>query len=166
MSVSAGDLLPALEKGSIDAAEFLAPSTDLETGLPKYAPFYYAPGFNKPNGASELLVSLEAWERLPADLRAIVREACRAEHTLGLADAVQANSAALSEILGRYPVTLEAFPRPVLDAARKTTTELLGEIGATSPLAARIVESYSATLTDLRAWSALSADMARSNARP
>ena len=54
MTVAAGDLLPALERGSIDAAEFLAPATDLETGLHKNAPFYYAPGFNKPNGASEL----------------------------------------------------------------------------------------------------------------
>jgi TRAP-type mannitol/chloroaromatic compound transport system substrate-binding protein len=48
MTVSAGDLLPALEKGSIDAAEFLAPATDLETGLPKYAPFYYAPALTSP----------------------------------------------------------------------------------------------------------------------
>ncbi|HEY8383184.1 MAG TPA: TRAP transporter substrate-binding protein [Microvirga sp.] len=165
MSVSAGDLLPALEKGSIDAAEFLAPATDLETGLPKYAPFYYAPGFNKPNGASELLVSLEAWETLPPDLQAVVAESCRAEHTLGLADATQTNAAALTEILGRYPVSLEAFPKPVLDAARKATAELLAEIGATSPLAGRIVASYGAALNDYRAWAALSADMARSNAR-
>jgi TRAP-type mannitol/chloroaromatic compound transport system substrate-binding protein len=166
MSVPAGDLLPALEKGSIDAAEFLAPATDLETGLPKYAPFYYAPGFNKPNGASELLISLKAWDQLTPDLRGAVEEACRAEHALGLADAYQANAAALTEILGKFPVTLEAFPRSVLEAARRASAELLLEIGASSPLAARIVESYAAVANDLRAWSALAADMARANARP
>jgi TRAP-type mannitol/chloroaromatic compound transport system substrate-binding protein len=165
MTVSAGDLLPALEKGSIDAAEFLAPATDLETGLPKYAPFYYAPGFNKPNGASEFMISLKAWEQLPDDLRHVVQESCRAEHTLGLADASLQNSTALTEILGRYPVTLEAFPRPIMEAARKASADLLQEIGATSPLAGRIVQSYTAAANEMRSWSALAADMARSTAR-
>jgi TRAP-type mannitol/chloroaromatic compound transport system substrate-binding protein len=165
MSVSAGDLLPALERGSIDAAEFLAPATDLETGLPKYAPFYYAPGFNKPNGASEFMISLKVWEQLPGDLRAIIAEACRAEHSLGLADAYLTNAPALTEILGKYPVTLEAFPRSVMEAARKAAGELMAELGATSPLASRIAESYSAALRDLRGWSGLAADMARATVR-
>jgi TRAP-type mannitol/chloroaromatic compound transport system substrate-binding protein len=165
MAVSAGDLLPALEKGSIDAAEFLAPATDLETGLPKYAPFYYAPGFNKPNGASELLISSRAWEQLADDLKAVVIESCRAEHTLGLADAYQTNALALTEILGRYPVILEAFPRSVIQAARAAAGDLTEEIAASSPLAARIVASYSAAVQDLRGWSALAADMARANLR-
>ncbi len=165
MSVSAGDLLPALEKGSIDAAEFLAPSTDLETGLPKYAPFYYAPGFNKPNGASEFMISLKAWDGLPEDLRHIVAESCRAEHNLGLADAVLQNAIALTEIIGRYPVTLEAFPRPILGAARRAATDAMAEIGASSSLAERIVASYTSAVNDMRNWSALSADMARATAR-
>ena len=165
LTVSAGDLLPALERGAIDAAEFLAPAPDLETGLQKHAPFYYAPGFNKPNGASELMVSLAAWERLPEDLRAIVREAARAEHTLGLADAHERNAAALTEILGRHQVTLEAFPRTILDAARKASAEMTAEIADTSPLARRIVDSYAAAVSDMRSWSALSADMARALAR-
>ena len=165
MAVSAGDLLPALERGSIDAAEFLAPAMDLETGLPKYAPFYYAPGFNKPNGASELLISLSAWGRLSPDLRSLIREACRAEHTLGLADAYQTNAVALTEILGKYPVSLEAFPHSILDGAQMASKELLSEISSTSPLAQRIVESYGNAHRDMRSWSALTADMARINTR-
>jgi TRAP-type mannitol/chloroaromatic compound transport system substrate-binding protein len=161
LTVSAGDLLPALERGAIDAAEFLAPAPDFETGLQKHAPYYYAPGFNKPNGASELMVSASAWDRLPEDLRAIVREAARAEHTLGLADAHERNASALTEILGRHQVTLEAFPRSILDAARKASAELIAEIADTSAIARRIVESYAAALSDMRSWSALAADMAR-----
>jgi TRAP-type mannitol/chloroaromatic compound transport system substrate-binding protein len=166
MTVSAGDLLPALETGVIDAAEFLAPATDLETGLQRHAPFYYAPGFNKPNGASECLVSLRVWETLPDDLRAVVMEACRAEHTLGLADAHERNAAALVEILGRHPVTLEAFPRPIIEAARKATAEIVAGIGESSDLARRIVASYAAAQNELRAWSSLAADMARALVRP
>jgi TRAP-type mannitol/chloroaromatic compound transport system substrate-binding protein len=165
MTVSAGDLLPALEKGSIDAAEFLAPATDLETGLQKHAPYYYAPGFNKPNGASELMVGLKAWEQLTPDLQTMVAEAARAEHTLGLADAHERNATALVEILGKHQVSLEAFPRSIMDAARKAAAELNADIAATSPLARRIVDSYMAAVNDMRSWSALSADMARALAR-
>lgn len=165
LTVAAGDLLPALERGTIDAVEFLAPATDLETGLLKHAPFYYAPGFNKPNGASELMISLRAWESLAEDLRAIVLEAARAEHTLGLADAHERNAIALAEILGRHPVALEAFPKTVMDAARKASNELIAEIAASSALSRRIVESYTAALNEMRGWSALSADMARSLSR-
>ena len=99
MAVPAGDLLPALERGSIDAVEFLAPATDLETGLQKHAPYYYAPGFNKPNGASELMLGLKAWEQLTPDLQTMVAEAARAEHTLGLADAHERNATALKQII-------------------------------------------------------------------
>jgi TRAP-type mannitol/chloroaromatic compound transport system substrate-binding protein len=165
LTVSAGDLLPALERGAIDAAEFLAPAPDLETGLQKHAPFYYAPGFNKPNGASELMISASVWERLPEDLRAVVREAARAEHTLGLADAHERNASALTEILGRHQVTLEAFPRAILNAARKASAEMTAEIADTSPLARRIVDSYATAMSDMRSWSALAADMARALAR-
>jgi TRAP-type mannitol/chloroaromatic compound transport system substrate-binding protein len=165
LTLAAGDLLPALERGALDAVEFLAPATDLETGLQKHAPFYYAPGFNKPNGASELMISLKAWEALPPDLRTIVLESARAEHTLGLADAHERNAAALSEILGRHPVTLEAFPKTIMDAAHKASNALVAEIAASSPLARRIVDSYTAALNDMRGWSALSADMARALSR-
>lgn len=165
MTVSAGDLLPSLERGSIDAAEFLAPAPDLETGLQKHAPYYYAPGFNKPNGASELMISLKLWDQLPDDLRTIIIEAARAEHTLGLADAHERNASALAEILGRNQVTLEAFPRSIIEAARKASSELIADIAESSPLAGRIVASYTAALNDMRGWSTLSADMARSLTR-
>jgi TRAP-type mannitol/chloroaromatic compound transport system substrate-binding protein len=165
LAIAAGDIIPALETGAVDAVEFLAPATDLDVGLPRHAPHYYAPGFNKPNGASECLIALRAWEQLGPDLRLIVREACRAEHGLGLADAHERNASALAQILGRYPVSLEAFPRPVMEAARKAAGELTADIAATSPLARRIVDSYAAALAELKGWSGLAADMARSMVR-
>ncbi len=165
MSIPAGDLVTSLDRGTIDAVEFLAPSTDYETGLHQHAPFYYAPGFNKPNGASELLVSERAWSLLDADLRAIVSEAARAEHALGLADAHQENAAALTRILQTGNVQLEAFPVEIMNAARAAADDLMDEIAGTSELAGRIVASYREAATELRGWSALSSDMARSIAR-
>lgn len=163
--IPAGDLQPALARGTVDAAEFLAPATDYETGLHETAPFYYAPGFNKPNGASELLVNLDAYARLPEDLKAIVAEAARAEHSLALADAHLRNAIALRAILATGTVSLEAFPADLVTRARDVARALIDEIAAGSALAGRIVESYRAAQAETAPWSAIDAEMARALAR-
>ena len=71
-AIPPGDVYPALERGTIDAVELLSPANDLPLGFHKVAPVYHMPGFNKPNGAAEALVSLKAWQSLPRDLQAIV----------------------------------------------------------------------------------------------
>ena len=74
-----GEILTSLQSGVIDAAEFVGPGTDIALGLYRVAPFYYAPGFNKPNGTGECIVSLKAWEALdPRDSRRSSRMPARA----------------------------------------------------------------------------------------
>src|SRR5437016_10799974 len=60
-----GEILTSLQSGVLDAAEFVGPGTDISLGLYRVAPMYYGPGFNKPNGTGECIVSLRRWE--PAD---------------------------------------------------------------------------------------------------
>src|SRR5437016_4043081 len=60
-----GEILTSLQSGVLDAAEFVGPGTDISLGLYRVAPIYYGPGFNKPNGTGECIVSLRRWE--PAD---------------------------------------------------------------------------------------------------
>ena len=73
----AGEMLTSLQSGVLDAAEFVGPGTDIALGLYRVAPFYYGPGFNKPNGTGECLVSLKAWKaarfRDQGDRRACLR---------------------------------------------------------------------------------------------
>ena len=75
-TTSPGEILTSLQSGVIDGAEFVGPGTDIALGLYRVAPFYYAPGFNKPNGTGECIVSLKAWEALDAEMKAIVAHAC------------------------------------------------------------------------------------------
>ena len=63
-TTSPGEILTSLQSGLIDGAEFVGPGTDIALGLYRVANFYYAPGFNKPNGTGECIVSLKAWEAL------------------------------------------------------------------------------------------------------
>jgi TRAP-type mannitol/chloroaromatic compound transport system substrate-binding protein len=57
---------------SLGGAEFVGPGSDIALGLYCFAPFYYGPGFNKPNGTDECIVSLKAWETLDSEMKAIV----------------------------------------------------------------------------------------------
>ncbi len=70
------EILTSLQSGVIDAVEFVGPGTDIALGLYRVAPFYYYPGFNKPNGTGECIVSLNAWNALDAELKSIVAHAC------------------------------------------------------------------------------------------
>jgi TRAP-type mannitol/chloroaromatic compound transport system substrate-binding protein len=151
MAVPPGDTYITLERGTIDAAEFLAPANDLPLGLHKVAPHLGYPGFNKPNGASEALIGAKAWHDLPEHLKAIVRAACRAEHDRGLADAEAANGGALRQALaeGAQPF---AMPPDVLAEARRATEDVLGEIAARDTLSRRIVESLAAAKAENAPW--------------
>jgi TRAP-type mannitol/chloroaromatic compound transport system substrate-binding protein len=161
VTLAPGDLEPALERGAIDAAELLAPVNDVSLELQRQAKFYYAPGFNKPNGAAEALVSRSAFDGLPEDLRAILTNACEAEHSAGLAEAERGNGDAI-EALAREGVRVSLFPVDVMAAARVAARDVIGETGAKNALSGRIVESYRAALERGRYWASLEAAMTRS----
>ena len=161
VTLAPGDLEPALERGAIDAAELLAPVNDVSLELQRQAKFYYAPGFNKPNGAAEALVARSAFENLPEDLRAIIANACEAEHSAGLADAEKGNAEATERLAGEG-VRVSLFPADVMAAARIAARDVISETGAKDALSGRIVESYRAALERGRYWASLQAAMTRS----
>ena len=73
-----GEIFPALERGVIDAAEFVGPYQDRQLGLHKAAKYYYTTGWHEIATATELIVNKAAWDTLPPDLKAIVENACAA----------------------------------------------------------------------------------------
>src|SRR5271156_4077026 len=94
-TTSPGEILGVLPSGVIDGAEFVGPGSDIALGLYRFAPFYYGPGFNKPNGTGECIVALKAWTSLDAELQAIVASACAAEAAFALAEMERLNIEAL-----------------------------------------------------------------------
>src|ERR1700739_4931519 len=113
-----GEILVALQSGLIEGAEFVGPGSDIALGLYRFAPFYYGPGFNKPNGTGECIVSLNAWETLDAELKAIVTPACAAEAAFALAEMERLNIEALAALTGRDNVQIHTFPADLVAAAR------------------------------------------------
>jgi TRAP-type mannitol/chloroaromatic compound transport system substrate-binding protein len=150
------EILSSLQSGVIDGAEFVGPGTDIALGLYRVAPFYYYPGFNKPNGTGECIVSLQAWNGLPADLKAIVAHACATEANYALAEMEQLNGRALGALINDHGVKLAAFPDDLIAAARKQSVDVLGELGQRSAIAGKVHDSYTAFRTRNAPWSRIS----------
>jgi TRAP-type mannitol/chloroaromatic compound transport system substrate-binding protein len=150
------EILTSLQSGVLDAAEFVGPGTDIALGLYRVAPFYYGPGFNKPNGTGECLVNLKVWQGLDAATRAIVAHACAAEASYALSEMERLNAEALAALTGHHNVKLRSFAADIVGAARKHAADVLAELGARSDIARRVNESYSAFRKSTAAWLSVS----------
>jgi TRAP-type mannitol/chloroaromatic compound transport system substrate-binding protein len=150
------EILTSLQSGVIDAVEFVGPGTDIALGLYRVAPFYYYPGFNKPNGTGECIVSLTAWNALDAELKAIVAHACATEANFALAEMERLNTEALVALTGQHRVQLREFPKELISAARGIGTGVLSDLGAKSAVARKVHDSYVAFRERTGAWSRIS----------
>ena len=150
------EILTSLQSGVLDGAEFVGPGTDIALGLYRVAPFYYYPGFNKPNGTGECIVALSRWNALSDELKAIVQHACAVEADYALAEMERLNALALASLTGEHNVKLTAFPNDVVDAARKQANDVLGEMAARDAATAKIYKSYAEFRARTAPWSRVS----------
>jgi TRAP-type mannitol/chloroaromatic compound transport system substrate-binding protein len=150
------EILVSLQSGVLDAAEFVGPGTDIALGLYRVAPFYYYPGFNKPNGTGECIVALKTWNALSDELKAIVAHACAAEANYALAEMERLNAAALAALTGEHKVKLAAFPPDLVAAARHHADDVLAELARHDAISARVYDSYKAFRAQTAPWSHVS----------
>jgi TRAP-type mannitol/chloroaromatic compound transport system substrate-binding protein len=155
-TTSPGEILTSMQSGLIDGAEFVGPGSDIALGLYRVATFYYAPGFNKPNGTGECIVSRKAWDELHAELRAIVQHACAAEAAFALAEMERLNAEALAALTGQHGVRLRMFPASMIEAARRQAVDVVGELAGKSAIARKVHDSYVTFRDRTGAWSRIS----------
>ena len=150
------EILVSLQSGVIDGAEFVGPGTDIALGLYRVAPFYYYPGFNKPNGTGECIVSLKAWNALSDELKAIITHACATEANYALAEMERLNAQALAALVDEHKVKLAAFPEDLIAAARKQAGDVLGELAGKNAITGKVHASYAAFRDRTAPWSRIS----------
>src|SRR5436190_14061078 len=131
-TTSPGEILPGMQSGLLDGAEFVGPGSDIALGLYRVATFYYAPGFNKPNGTGECIVSLKAWESLDSEMKAIVQHACATEAAFALAEMERLNIEALGALTGQHGVKLRIFPHGLIASSHSHARDVVSELAATS----------------------------------
>lgn len=151
------DIYASLQTGAIDGVEFLGPSSDRAQGFHQLARHYYWPTFTKPNGTAECLVSRRAWDSLPAELKAVVANACAAEDQFTLTESDWLNGAALEALVSENGVQLHPWPADIVEAARGAADDLLGSFAASGGIDARIHKSYMAARRRSQLWARASA---------
>jgi TRAP-type mannitol/chloroaromatic compound transport system substrate-binding protein len=149
--IAAGDIYSALERGTIDAAEWIGPYDDEKLGLHKIAKFYYYPGWWEGSAMITLIVNQQQYDALPAGYRDALDPACAEQNLLMMAKYDAKNPEALMRLVAAG-VQLRQFPRPVLDACYKATFETYDELAAKSEDFKNIYASWRKFLADSNLW--------------
>jgi TRAP-type mannitol/chloroaromatic compound transport system substrate-binding protein len=148
--IAPGDVYPALEKGTIDAAEFVGPYDDEKLGLDRIAKYYY-PGWWEGGAMMHLVVNLEQWNRLPKNYQRILQSACEAAHNWMLAKYDTVNAPALKRLASRGAV-LKAFPASIMEASYRAAHEHYNELAATNPTFKQALDSMLAFRGEQYQW--------------
>lgn len=151
-----GEIFPALERGVIDAAEFVGPYQDRRLGLQNAAKYYYTTGWHEPSNVTELLINAQAWAGLPDDLKAIVQTAAMACNLESHAWCEAVNAAALRDLVENHGVIAQVLPAEVVAELRRVTATVLADSAAADPALARVHDAFMAFKAEHDAWAAIS----------
>ena len=149
--IAPGDIYPSLERGTLDAVEFVGPYDDEKLGFNRVAKYYYYPGFWEGGAMLHLCVNLEQWNRLPKHYQAVLQQACESANNWMLAKYDAVNAPALKRLVSRG-TELRGFPLPVMEAAYEAAKTVYAEMGANNPGFARGLESVNAYLGEVVPW--------------
>jgi TRAP-type mannitol/chloroaromatic compound transport system substrate-binding protein len=149
--IPANEIYPALEKGTIDAAEWVGPYDDEKLGLNKVAPFYYYPAFWEGSAQLSVFINLGAWDGLPIEYKTIIETACADAHNHMQSRYDVDNPAALRRLIAGG-AKLTAFPNDVMTAALSATNQLYDETAKANPKFAKVYESWRKFRDDELQW--------------
>ena len=149
--IAGTDIYPSLEKGTIDAAEWVAPYDDEKLGFYKVAPYYYSPGFWEPGPVVHFYVNKSEWDKLPAEYQAAFRAASREAHIQMTAMYDHKNPQALARLLSQG-VKLRSFSPEIMKKAYDVSRELYNEEAARNPAWAKIYAEFEKYRKSQNAW--------------
>jgi TRAP-type mannitol/chloroaromatic compound transport system substrate-binding protein len=140
--LGAADIYPALERGAIDATEWVGPYDDEKLGFHEIAKNYYIPGWWEPGPSTAFQINREAWDELPHNYQEILTSACNEVNLLTLARYDAQNPKALQRLVGNHNVTIQTFSTDILEKAWKESNSYLQEQSSENPSFRKIYESW------------------------
>jgi TRAP-type mannitol/chloroaromatic compound transport system substrate-binding protein len=149
--LAAGDIYPALEKGTIDAAEWVGPYDDEKLGFVKVAQHYYYPGWWEGCGQSHNIINLTKWNELPKAYQNAVQVASGDAWAWVVGKYDFANPPALRRLVSQG-AQLRAFPQPVLEACYKAANEIYADLSKTNAHFKKLHDSLVSFRGDSLAW--------------
>jgi TRAP-type mannitol/chloroaromatic compound transport system substrate-binding protein len=153
--LAGGDIYPALEKGTLDACEWVGPYDDEKLGFYKVAKYYYYPGWWEGQAMLHLFIGKAKWDSLPKAYQAAVKAAAHTANTQMMAKYDVVNAAALRRLVAAG-TELRPFSEAVLDACFKASNETYAEITAKNESFKKVYEAMKAQRADNYLWFQLS----------
>ncbi len=149
--IPGGDIYPALEKGTIDAAEWVGPYDDQKLGFNKVAKFYYYPGWWEGGPQLSAYINTKKFAELPKEYQTILQIACADAHVDMMSKYDAKNPMALKQLVGSGTV-LKPFPKEVMDACYKAAMEVYAETSAKNPEFKKVYDDYKKFMDDQNLW--------------
>jgi len=151
-----GEIFTSLERGVIDATEWVGPMHDLRMGFYKAAKYYYYPGWHEPGTCLEVIFNKKAYESLPKDLQAAVDAVAMETNMWSLCEFESGNGAALQELITKHKVNLVKFPDQLLDDLRKLAKETMEEEAKKDAMSAKVHEAFKKFKKQVGTWGSVS----------
>ncbi|HZX27349.1 MAG TPA: TRAP transporter substrate-binding protein [Telluria sp.] len=149
--LAGSDIYPALEKGTIDAAEWVGPFDDEKIGLYKVAPYYYAPGWWEPGPQLSFYINMKEFEKLPKEYQAAIETASYEAHVFMQADYDFLNPTALARLL-KNGAKLRYYSKDILDAGFKASNDIYEEEAKKNAKFRKIYEPWKRFRTEQNTW--------------
>ena len=149
--IGAGESYQALERGTIDAVEWVGPYDDEKLGFYKVAKYYYYPGWWEGSAQLSIYVNIKQWEALPRAYQEALEAACAEANIHMVAKYDARNTEALRRLVAAG-AQLRPLPRPVMEACLKAATELYDELSAKSPEFKKIYQAWKKFRDDQFLW--------------
>ncbi len=149
--LAGGDIYPALEKGTLDAAEWVGPYDDEKLGFQKVAQYYYYPGWWEGGPMLHNFINMQKWNELPKAYQSIIYSASHLGNTWMQAKYDAGNPAALKRLVASG-AQLRPFTQPVLEACFKAANELYAETAAANPDFKKVYDQVVAFRNDEYLW--------------
>jgi TRAP-type mannitol/chloroaromatic compound transport system substrate-binding protein len=155
-NIAPGELYTSLERGTIDALEWVGPGMDIKMGFHKIAPYYYT-GWHEPATELQFIVNKRAYNKLPKDLQEILITAMKLSSYDMYIQNYDMSATAWAEMKKDYPnIQVKTFPKPVMDAMKKANKELREEMVKGHPLLKEVLDSQDAYQKKAREWTKMS----------
>ena len=141
VSMPGGEIVPAAQRGVIDAAEWIGPADDMILGFHTVFKHYYLQGLHQSTDVGELLINKTFWNKLPADLKVIVEAAVAATIAETYTFNVYRNAVAMEKLQKEHGVTIHDTPKEFFTAFQKATTTVYDRESTKNPFFKEVLDS-------------------------
>ena len=155
-NIPGGELYTALDRGTIDALEWVGPGMDIKMGFHKVAPYYYT-GWHEPASEMQFMVNEKAFNKLSKENQGILKAAMRVAASDMFYENFHASSEAWAKMKTDFPnIKVKSFPTPVVKAMKKATDDIFNKYASKNALFKEIYDNQQAYMKKAREWSKMS----------